>query len=296
MPIATLIAADSVESGTVSEACDRLASARCAPAEVEWLEAGKAVDIVFDGGIEPARTVLAGLENRYDIAVQSSAHRRKMLLVSDMDSTMITVECIDELADYAGIKSEISAITARAMAGELDFAAALTARVELLTGLNEDVIAQCLAERVRPMPGAQMLVRTMAGWGAHTVLVSGGFTNFTGPVAGMIGLAEVHANVLEFSNGALTGKLVGEIIDAASKRAVLENAVVANGINMGQALAVGDGANDLPMISAAAEGNGLGVGYHPRPQLAAAANFSVRHSDLTALLYAQGVRRDEWAK
>ena len=256
---------------------------------------GQVVDIGFEGAIADARAALADFEDRYDIAVRPSENRRKMLLVSDMDSTMITVECIDELADYAGIKPEIAAITERAMAGELDFAAALKARVALLAGLDENVIAQCLNERVRPMPGAETLVRTMAGWGAHTVLVSGGFTSFTGPVAGMIGLAEVHANVLEVAGGRLTGELVGDVVDAAAKQAVLEDAVQAKGIGMDQALAVGDGANDLPMIRAAVEGGGLGVGYHPRPLLAAAANFSVRHGDLTALLFAQGVRRNQWA-
>jgi phosphoserine phosphatase len=153
-----------------------------------------------------------------------------------------------------------------------------------------------LAERVRPMPGAETLVRTMAGWGAHTVLVSGGFTSFTGPVAAMIGLAEVHANVLEIVNGRLTGNLVGEIVDAQYKRDVLLAATAAaKNLTSDQVLAVGDGANDLPMIAAAVEGQGLGAGYHPRPALAAAANFSIRHNDLTALLYAQGVRRHEWA-
>jgi phosphoserine phosphatase len=235
------------------------------------------------------------MEAEFDIVVQPSSNRRKMLLVSDMDSTMITVECIDELADYAGIKPEIAAITERAMAGELDFAEALQARVALLAGLDEDVIAQCLAERVQPTDGAATLVRTMAGWGAHSVLVSGGFTSFTGPVAAMIGLAEVHANVLEIIDGKLTGALVGDIVDGAAKRAVLLEAAMQKGIAMELTLAVGDGANDLPMISAAVGGDGLGAAYHPRPQLADAANFSIRHNDLTALLYAQGVRRSEWA-
>jgi phosphoserine phosphatase len=235
------------------------------------------------------------MEAHFDIVVQASGNRRKMLLVSDMDSTMITIECIDELADYAGIKPQIAAITERAMAGELDFAEALKARVALLAGLDEKVIATCLEERVRPMPGAETLVRTMVGWGAHTVLVSGGFTSFAGPVARIIGFAEVHANVLEIIDGKLTGALAGDIVDAATKRAVLQSAAKAKGIEMDSALAVGDGANDLPMIATAVAGTGLGVGYHPRPQLAAAANFSVRHNDLTALLFAQGVRRSEWA-
>lgn len=294
MPIATLIAADACDSGSISDACDRLAAVGCAPAEIEWIEPGSAADIGFEGDIEAARSALAPMEHKFDIVVQQAVGRRKMLLVSDMDSTMITVECIDELADYAGIKPQIAAITERAMAGELDFAEALKARVALLCGLDEKVIAQCLEERVRPMPGAETFVRTMVSWGAHTVLVSGGFTSFTGPVAANIGFAEVHANVLEIVSGKLTGGLAGPIVDAATKRAVLEAAVTENRIDMAAALAVGDGANDLPMIAAAVAGQGLGVGYHPRPLLAEAANFSVRHSDLTALLYAQGIRRSEW--
>ena len=290
-----MIAAERTDSGIISEVCDRLAEARCIPAEIEWIEPGKAVDIGFDGDMQSARMALTPLEAEFDIAVQASANRRKMLLVSDMDSTMITVECIDELADYAGIKPEIAAITERAMAGELDFAAALKARVALLRGLPESVVATCLEERVRPMPGAEALVRTMAAWGAHTVLVSGGFTSFTGPVAKLIGLAEVHANVLEIADGTLTGALVGDIVDASTKRAVLLAAAEKNGIAPDRILAVGDGANDLPMIKAAVQGNGLGVGYHPRPQLAEAANFPVRHNDLTALLFAQGVPKSEWA-
>jgi phosphoserine phosphatase len=294
MPIATLIAADALESGTISEACDRLRDAGCEPAEIEWLESGKAVDIGFAGQIDLARETLRPFEAKVDIAVQSAEHRRKMLLVSDMDSTMITVECIDELADYAGIKPEIAAITERAMAGELDFAAALKARVALLAGLDESVIAQCLRERVRPMPGAVALVQTMAGWGAHTVLVSGGFTSFTGPVAKQIGFEEVHANQLQIMDGKLTGKLAGEIVDAEAKRDVLAAAIVAKRLNMHHALAVGDGANDLPMIAAAVAGQGIGAGYHPRPKLADAANFCLRHGDLTALLYAQGIPKNMW--
>jgi phosphoserine phosphatase len=290
MPIATLIAADSLNNGMISDCQDRLHAAGLEPFDSSWIDAGKAVDIGFDGDLATARAALRPLEDRIDIAVQSGENRRRMLLVSDMDSTMITVECIDELADYAGIKPEIAAITERAMAGELDFAEALRARVGLLAGLNEAVIAECLRDRVRPMPGAVALVRTMAGWGAHSVLVSGGFTAFTGPVAGQIGLAGVHANVLEIVDGQLTGRLVGDIVDAATKAAVL--AAASKGA--GSVIAVGDGANDIPMIKAAVEQGGLGVGYHPRPALAEAANFSVRHGDLTALLYAQGIASRDW--
>lgn len=295
MPICTLIAADSLESGNFSEAKDRLVDAGCIPKAFEWLAEGKAADISFGGDLSDARMALAGLEDRFDIIVQDDGSRRKMLLVSDMDSTMIMVECIDELADYAGIKPEIAAITERAMAGELDFADALKARVALLAGLDENVIAQCLQERVQLMPGAEIFVRTMTGWGAHAVLVSGGFTSFTGPVADMLGFHEVHANLLEIKDGRLTGALAADIVDASTKRLVLHAAARARGLALESALAVGDGANDLPMIAAAVSGGGLGVGYHPRPQLAQAANFSVRHNDLTALLFAQGVKPQEWA-
>ncbi|MVZ96803.1 phosphoserine phosphatase SerB [Sphingorhabdus sp. IMCC26285] len=295
MPIATLIAADLTESGVISEACDRLAQAGCIPAEIEWIDTGKALDIGFTGDIASARRALSPLEADFDIICQSGLHRRKMLLVSDMDSTMITVECIDELADYAGIKVEIAAITERAMAGELDFAEALTARVALLAGLDEKIIARCLEERVRPMPGAGTLVKTMANWGAHRVLVSGGFTRFADEVAHNLGFAEVHANILEIVDGNLTGALIGSIVDAATKRAVLEAAAARQGILMEGALAVGDGANDLPMIAAAVTGGGIGAGFRPRPVLATASNFGIRHNDLTALLYAQGVGRGDWA-
>lgn len=295
MPILTLIAADLAESGIISEACDRLTSAGCTPGTVDWLKADKAVDILFDGDITAARAVMSGLEDRFDIVVQDARDRRKMILVSDMDSTMITVECIDELADFAGIKPQIAAITDRAMAGELDFAEALKARVSLLAGLEEALVQRCLEERVRPMPGAEVLVRTMTHWGAHAVLVSGGFTSFTGPVAQMLGFAEVHANVLEIENGVLTGGLAADIVDAATKRSVLESVVAQRRLSLRSALAVGDGANDLPMIAAAVSGEGLGAAYHPRPMLAEASNFAIRHNDLTALLFAQGVRDVEWA-
>ena len=290
MPIATLIAAYACESGSISDACDRLAEVGCAPAEIEWIEPGRAVDIGFAGDIEAARRALAPMEERFDILVQQAAGRRKMLLVSDMDSTMITVECIDELADYAGLKSQVADITERAMQGELDFAAALAARVKLLAGLDESVIATCLAERVKLMPGAKTLVQTMRGWGAHTILVSGGFTHFAQPVARQIGFAESFANQLDISNNALTGTVSGQIVDAAVKQAQLEASAIEHNLSYSQILAVGDGANDIPMIQAA----GLGAAYHAKPKAAAAADFAITHGDLTALLYAQGIRWGDW--
>ena len=283
-----------MEAGLVSQASDYLRNAGLEPGAITWLETEKAVDVAFSGNLENARKALLDLTHQVDIAVQSIENRKKMLLVSDMDSTMISAECIDELADYAGIKAEIAAITERAMAGELDFVEALKGRVALLAGLAEDVIQTCLSERIRLMPGAIQLVRTMAGWGAHTVLVSGGFTSFTGPVAAQIGFAEVHANVLEIKNGRLTGRLFGAIVDAEAKRRVLQNAASSCDLSLQGTLSVGDGANDIPMIETAVKGQGLGVGFHPRPKLAAAANFSIRHGDLTALLYVQGIPKQNW--
>jgi phosphoserine phosphatase len=255
-----------------------------------WIDEGIAADIGFDGDIAAVRDALAPLMGKFDICLQLTDHRRKMLIVSDMDSTMITVECIDELADFAGIKPQIAEITERAMHGELDFAEALRARVALLKGLDESVVATCLAERVQHMPGARTLLRTMSGWGAHSLLVSGGFTHFAGPVGEQLGFAAVRANELGFENGKLTGEVQGNIVDATTKRMLLEDATLSHGLIGAQTLAVGDGANDILMIEAA----GLGVAYHAKPKAAAAADFAVHHNDLTALLYAQGVSRRDW--
>jgi phosphoserine phosphatase len=287
---ATLIASETLSRGTLSEATDRLKRAGCALGVVDWVEPNRVADIAFTGNVNAARAALAPLISLCDVCVQAIENRRKMLLISDMDSTMITVECIDELADYAGIKPQIAEITERAMQGELDFSEALRARVKLLAGLNEDVVTRCLSERVQMMPGAAILVRTMAAWGAHTVLISGGFTHFAGAVAEQIGFAEHFANQLDFANGVLTGAVTGQIVDATVKQAQLEASATAQGLSIAQTLAVGDGANDIPMIEAA----GLGVAYHAKPKAAAAADFAVRHGDLTALLYAQGVPRSEW--
>jgi phosphoserine phosphatase len=289
--VATLIAAEMPLGGYFSEGLDRLRAAGLEPQAGQWIEAERVRDIEFSGDLATARAALKILETTLDIALQPAEHRRKMLLVSDMDSTMISVECIDELADYAGIKAQIAEVTERAMQGEMDFAEALRARVALLAGLDEHVIDTCLAERVRPMPGAEILVRTMRSWGAHTSLVSGGFTRFTDPVAATIGFHEARANVLEISNGALTGRVVGDIVDAEVKRAQLLDRQAKLGLMSQQTLAVGDGANDIPMI----EVSGLGVSYHAKAKAEAAADFAIRHNDLTAILYAQGIARSEWA-
>jgi len=290
MFIATLIAAGKLSGDDISAAQDRLDEAGCLPAAHVWLDEGFAGDIMF--GLEPeaARTALEGAFPGVDVVVQLAEGREKQLLVADMDSTMITVECIDELADYAGIKPQIAAVTEAAMRGELDFESALDARVALLKGLDEGVIARCLAERVTIMPGAVALIHTMKARGARTILVSGGFTRFAEPVAEMIGFDRAIANRLEITDGMLSGLVTKPIVGSDTKERTLLEAAADLGLVPEATLAVGDGANDLAMIRRA----GLGVAYHAKPIVAAAAAARIDHNDLTALLYAQGIARKDW--
>ncbi|WP_380786753.1 phosphoserine phosphatase SerB [Sphingomonas sp. R86521] len=296
MFIATLIASASASAtltaGDISSAMDRLAAAGCAPGGQGWIDEGAAADLMFGMAPDAARVALEGVFAGTDVVVQPSHARAKSLLIADMDSTMITVECIDELADYAGIKPHIAEITERAMRGELDFAAALDARVALLKGLDEGDITRCLAERVTIMPGAKALVRTMRARGCLTILVSGGFTRFADPVTAEIGFDRAIANVLEIADGRLAGTVAKPIVGSDTKLATLEAAVTERGIAIEATLAVGDGANDLAMIRAA----GLGVAYHAKPVVAAAAAARIDHGDLTALLYAQGIARSTWVR
>lgn len=274
----------------IAEARARLAAVGCDPGEPVWIDKEIAVDVPFNRDLAAARMALSGEIQAVDAIVQPAAGRAKRLLVADMDSTMITVECIDELADYAGIKPQIAAVTEAAMRGELDFEAALKARVALLAGLDEAVIDRCLAERVRPMPGATTLVRTMRARGGFTVLVSGGFTRFAEPVGREIGFDRVIANRLGIAGGKLDGSVARPIIGAAAKLAALRDAADELGIMPEEVLAVGDGANDLQMIAAA----GLGIAYRAKPVVAAAAHGRIDHGDLAALLYAQGIPHADW--
>ncbi len=276
----------------MSAAGDRLAAAGCAPGETAWIDAGLAADIAFASDPAAARSALEQAFAGVDIVVQPAAGRAKRLLIADMDSTMITVECIDELADYAGIKPQVAAVTEAAMRGELDFAAALDARVGLLAGLDDAVIDRCLAERVRIMPGAIALVRTMKARGCRTVLVSGGFTRFAGPVGERIGFDRTIANALLIADGRLTGAVAKPIVDSGTKARTLVEERDALAIDVETTMAVGDGANDLAMIALA----GLGVAYHAKPIVAAAAGARVDHGDLSALLYAQGIARADWVR
>jgi len=292
MFIATLIAPGRLTAGDISEARDRLDAAGCSSVAGGWLDDGDAADVAFTLSPDAARQALEGAFAGVDVVVQLAEGRRKHLLIADMDSTMITVECIDELADYAGIKPQIAAVTEAAMRGELDFEAALDARVALLKGLDESVIERCLAERVTIMPGAVALVRTMKARGALTILVSGGFTRFAEPVAAMIGFDRAIANRLEIGNGVLTGTVAKPIVGSDTKLQTLLNAVAELDLPLETTLAVGDGANDLAMIRQA----GLGVAYHAKPIVAAAAGARIDNGDLTALLHAQGVARKDWVE
>jgi len=288
--IATLVAHDGLGQGAVEAARDALAQAGLAVDAPVWIEPGEAVDLPFVGDRAAARAALEALALPADIFVLALANRDCALFVADMDSTMITVECIDELADYAGIKAQVAEVTERAMRGELDFAQALAGRVALLKGLEEAAIEQCRTERVKIMPGAVELVRTLRARGARTILVSGGFVPFAGPVGAAIGFETQIANVLHVADGRLAGTVGDPIVDAARKRAELLGAVDALGIAPARSIAIGDGANDIPMIEAA----GLGVAYHAKPRTRAAADAAIERGDLSVLLHALGIPRRDW--
>lgn len=266
-----------------------LAAKLCRLGEVQWL-APCAFDIGFDG--DPARVLAAAREaaaGDADTNVVTTAGRRKRLLVSDMESTIIACECLDELAEIAGIKPEIAAITERAMRGEIEFAGALRQRVRLLKGLPVAALERVWAEKVRFIPGAKELVATMKAHGAHTLLVSGGFSFFTARVAAATGFDASQSNVLLDDGEVLTGEVGEPILGREAKLEALEAALTRLGLDASQALAVGDGANDLAMIRRA----GLGAAFHAKPVVAAAADARIAHNDLKALLYLQGYRDEE---
>ena len=256
-----------------------------------------AVDIPFTpngaGDKAIAQRLHAALAGRpIDVVVQPLASRRKKLLVADMDSTMIEQECIDELADYVGLKAHVAAITERAMLGEVAFEPALRERVALLGGLPVAVVDEVIAKRITLTPGGRTLVATMRRNGAHTCLVSGGFTLFTSAIAGMIGFDENRGNTLEVRDGKLTGRVAEPVLGREAKLATLITLRDRLGLKREDTLAAGDGANDLAMIEAA----GIGVAYRAKPKVAEAAHARIDHGDLTALLYAQGYRREAFAE
>jgi phosphoserine phosphatase len=261
-----------------------------------WLFEEVAVDIPFTSSDEIGaiadRLRAARGDLPIDIVVQPELDRRKKLFLADMDSTMIGQECIDELADFAGLKAHVAAITERAMRGEIEFESALRERVALLKGLSLTVVDEVLAKRITLTPGGRELVATMRAHGAFTCLISGGFTLFTNAVARMIGFQENRGNELLAEDGKLSGKVAEPILGRAAKLATLVELREAFDLDDLDTLVVGDGANDLGMIQSA----GLGVAYHAKPALAAAAHARIDYGDLTALLYAQGYRRDEFVE
>ncbi len=289
MAIATLIAAGKLDDRLVDRALGFLRELDPKAAFRDWIDEGDAADLSFSGDAKAARWALDGLDG-VDLVVQPAETRWKRLFVADMDSTIIGQECIDELADYAGLKAEVAAITEQAMQGELDFKGSLRARVRLLAGLDENMLKRCLAERVALTDGARTLVQTMRAGGSSCLLVSGGFLSFAEPVAKVAGFDRVHANRLVFAGGKLSGEVGGPIVDALAKREALVAARDELGLVSADVLAAGDGANDRLMIEEA----GLGIAFRAKPALIEVADAELRYHGLDALLWVQGVSRRDW--
>jgi phosphoserine phosphatase len=260
-------------------------------AAADWLDPGIAAEFALDAAPQDLWAQWAALQTQgIDLVVQPAEGRRKRMLLADMDSTMIGQECIDELAAEAGVGAHVAAITARAMNGELDFAASLRERVALLRGLDAAVVIKVLADRIRFTPGGRRLVATMKANAGYAVLVSGGFTAFSEPVAAYLGFDESRANTLLVDDGKLVGAVAEPILGREAKVQALIEVTDRLGIPVADVLAVGDGANDLGMLHRA----GAGVALHAKAAVAAQCALRVTHGDLTALLYLQGYHRDEF--
>ena len=284
-----------IGKGLTAERLDIAAGLVGAEAAPEWLGSDEAAETGFEAqAAEVAETAVrqtfAG--DPIDVVVQPATSRRRKLLVADMDSTIISVECIDELADTLGLRAEVAGITAAAMAGEIKFQEALQLRVAMLKGMSQDVLQRVYDERVSLTSGARTLVMTMRANGAYTALVSGGFTFFTERVAKAAGFDLQIANRLEIAHGRLLGSVSEPIVDSDTKRQTLMRLKKKFGLQHSETMAVGDGANDLPMIEAA----GIGVAFRAKPVLVEAAQAQIAYNDLTALLYLQGYRREEFVQ
>jgi phosphoserine phosphatase len=290
--IATLISSP----GILSPAIGTMAMEAVGASAIEWLAERTACEFALPENIDAETLELRLREtlaaHPVDIAVQPAVGRRKKILIADMDSTMIDQECIDELADEIGMKDHIAGITRRAMNGEIAFEPALRERVLLLKGLSVSVISKVLDERITLAAGGRELIATMKQNGAYTALVSGGFTAFTGPVAARLGFDENIANLLLEESGKLTGTVAEPILGRQAKADALVRTAARLGLTPADAMAVGDGANDLDMIRLA----GAGVALHAKPSVAAQARIRIDHGDLTALLYIQGYKRSEFAR
>lgn len=292
--VATLVANPS--NPVLTAALAEEAAAAIDASGLYWLADGVACDIALKDGANPdwQEALLRGVigDAPIDVIVQNAETRRKKLLIADMDSTMIGQECIDELAAEAGLKDKVAAITARAMNGEIAFEPALTERVALLKGLPLSVVGDVIEKRITLTPGGPELVATMKAKGYYTALVSGGFTVFTGPIAAMLGFNENRANILIEKDGYLTGTVAEPILGKQAKVDALVDITTRLGISTADALAVGDGANDLGMLHLA----GAGVALHAKPMVSAQVKIRIDHADLTALLYIQGYRKTDFVR
>ncbi len=292
---ATFIAAPDVvlDKGIAAQA---LAAAGVLLGELRWLDEGRALDAFFCADEAQLPEIRAQIEtslagSRIDAIVQPQAFRRKLLLLADMDSTVIKEECLDELAEIIGQREAVARLTERAMRGEVDFCEALTTRTALFAGVAVETIDE-IVQRLNPNPGAMTLVATMRAYGAYTALVSGGFTLFAGPIGARLCFDAVFANLLEIESGRLTGRITPPIQGAATKAQVLARLGDAKSLAPQATLAVGDGANDLEMLGNA----GLGVAFRAKPVVREKAQARLDHADLTALLYAQGFAREEFVE
>jgi phosphoserine phosphatase len=287
--VVTLIAGPGAETALQ----DHIAAVRSAllAGEPDWLAPGRACDLLVpDGAAETAEAAARQAigDAAIDVLVQPAEGRRKRVFVADLESTIIENEMLDELADFVGLRAHVAEITRRAMNGELDFAAALTERVALLKGLPATVLDEA-AGRIRLMPGARRLLATLCAAGVRTALVSGGFTVFAEPIAAELGFGRVSANRLDIAAGRIAGTVAAPILTRETKRETLHQLSQECGVPLSATLAVGDGANDLPMLDAA----GLGIAFHAKPAVAAASRWRLDHTDLTGILYAQGYRQEE---
>jgi phosphoserine phosphatase len=281
-----------LDASLIDAVLTALGEAGAAHASPSWLDPGRALEVAIESAL-PKSAEAAVRERLHgtpvDVVVLPAENRRKALLVADMESTIIAEELLDEMAETMGIRDRIAAITARSMAGELDFEAAIRERMRLLSGLPAATLDRML-ERITLNPGARTLVQTMRAHGAHTALVSGGFTHFTEAVMERCGFHEAHGNRLILDKGALTGEVAAPILGPSSKREILQALCETHRLAPEAACAVGDGSNDVPMIQLA----GLGVAYRAKSILRRAAKVTVEHGDLTAILYLQGYRREDF--